>query len=369
MRFVIKGGALALVFSVMGAASAQTWQIQALDTPAGIEGHAYGINDNGQVVGYTVDAAGDSHAVMWENGVGHELSYISGNHHSEAYRINNSGQIVGLAWTTDGFSHATYWSGNSVTDLGTLGGTTSFANDINEAGVVVGSAYATHGSHAFTWTAGGGFVDYGSFDSNSNQMFAGFNGINNTGLLVGTGYRLFSPYHATMAHVGDTGITDISEPGQFSTSMAMGVNDAGTIVGYSNHGSGSAKAVIFNGDGTVQDLGSLGLSDSQALDINESGEIVGNVFGLNQDESEYIFHGFYYNNGVMTDLDDLIGAGSGWSIQEAQGINNRGQIVGAGMYNGQYRAFVMTQAVPEPASMAVLGLGVVALLRKRKTGK
>ena len=51
-----------------------------------------------------------------------------------------------------------------------------------------------HGQHAFTWTAGGGMVDNGSQNPNSNSALAGWNAINNNGLVAGTSYILSSPF-------------------------------------------------------------------------------------------------------------------------------------------------------------------------------
>lgn len=44
----------------------------------------------------------------------------------------------------------------------------------------------------------------------------------------------------------------------------------------------------------------------------------------------------------MRDLNKLIPANSGWEINTARGINNRGQIVGEGKLNGQQRAYLLT---------------------------
>jgi probable HAF family extracellular repeat protein len=44
----------------------------------------------------------------------------------------------------------------------------------------------------------------------------------------------------------------------------------------------------------------------------------------------------------MTDLNNLIPAGSGWILVEATAINKAGQIAGVGTINGQTRAFLLT---------------------------
>ena len=360
--------AVLVTVSTSTVASAQQYTITPLDHLGGAtESRAMGINNLGQIVGFTVDAAGNSHAATWQsNGNGNLLPVLSQtNPISEAYRINNAGQIVGKARTDSNASHAAYWSGGTVTDIGVIGGATSFANDINEAGVVAGSSDAARGSVAFTWTPGGGFVNYGNFNTDDNLQRAGFNGISDTGALVGTAYRLFSPFKAIKATAGNLSVTEISPPGQFSTGMALAVNDAGTIVGYQNGGSGGAHAAIFDGNGGFQDLGALGLTDSQASDINSAGLIVGHAFG-DDGSGNFLAKSFVYDNGTMTDLLTLIAPGSGWTeLFQANGVNDLGQIVGAGVFNGEIRGYVMTP-VPEPAGLAVVSLGAIGVLARRR---
>jgi probable HAF family extracellular repeat protein len=332
--------------------------------------YARDINNLGQIVGYSVDTSGNSRAVIWQNptAAATDLPLLSQtNPYSEAYRINDAGQIVGKARTDSNQSHAAYWDGQGgVTDIGTLGGVHSFANDINEAGVVVGSAAATNnGTRAFRWTPAGGIVDDGNLNSASAGAHAGWNGINNTGLMVGTAYQIFSPYKASMGRPGDRSPTVISPAGQFSTGMAMAVNDAGVIVGYQNGGSGSPHASIFDGVGGYQDLGSLGLSDSQALDINESGLIVGTAFG-DDGTGAFINMAFVYADGQMYDLTTLLRDGTGWELLfEAASINDLGQIVGSGIYQGAIRGFVATP-VPEPTLLGVAWGAATLLARRRR---
>jgi probable HAF family extracellular repeat protein len=70
-------------------------------------------------------------------------------------------------------------------------------------------------------------------------------------------------------------------------------------------------------------------------------------------------NGLLYSNGSIQALLSLLPANSGWSNLNATGINDAGQIVGQGTYDGQQVAFLMTpDAVPEPGTLAIWGLTV-----------
>lgn len=370
----IGAAAAALTFASVAARAASQYEIKPLDSLADTSDvYVRGVNNAGQIVGYNVDVNGTSHGVLWDATGVHELPKIGVNAGSEAYRINNNGQIVGKAMADTNQNHATVWTvgaGGAIAaqDIGTLpGGAFSFANDINDNGVVAGSSKATKGQHAFTWTLSGGMVDNGSQAPAANSAIAGWNGINNSGLLVGTSYVILSPYKASMGHVGDAQPTQMSPAGQFSNGMALAVNDAGTMVGWQSAASGgSPQAAIFNGDGTFQGLGLLGLTDSWAEDVNENGLIVGRAFG-DPDGNGFQTKAFVWENGVMSDLLPLLSDGTGWTqLFEAEAVNNNGTIVGAGVYNGVITGFVLTP-VPEPTTVGIVtcALGALAMRRRR----
>ena len=74
------------------------------------------------------------------------------------------------------------------------------------------------------------------------------------------------------------------------------------------------------------------------------------------------YHAFLFNGTTMTDLNTLINPISGWTLVEAQDINDIGQIVGYGFNSGgQEHAFLLTP-VPEPSTGFLLCIGVVSLL-------
>ena len=70
----------------------------------------------------------------------------------------------------------------------------------------------------------------------------------------------------------------------------------------------------------------------------------------------------------MTDLNSLIGSKSGWTLMDANAINDSGWIVGVGTNpSGETDAFLLIP-IPEPSSVLILGLALfgLAFLRRRQ---
>ena len=110
----------------------------------------------------------------------------------------------------------------------------------------------------------------------------------------------------------------------------------------------SAHAFLYSG-GTMQDLGLLAnANQSVALGINNRGQVVGWAGFLGEGMGAFL-----YSDGAMVDLNALVGPSSGWTLQEATGINDSGQIVGTGTNpSGQYDAFLLTPS-PEPSTLCL----------------
>ncbi len=297
-------------------------------TPLG--GTAYGINDSGQVVGTfglysggaTIGLAGTGYAI---NNAGYVVGQNSGQGQAYVYNIND---------------RRTY-------GLGTLGGATSCAYGINSAGQVVG----------------------GSLPANSG----GYPNLPNPFTCTTTTYRGHI-IGSTMTNL----LTYTSLPSfdyQYWPSQAQGINNAGTIVGYM-YDSNFIAFQYSNGALTV--LGTLaGLNPpegapvwcgySYAEAINNAGQIVG-ASTPGSSEQAYFgpLHAFIYDNGVMTDLNNLIDPTLGWTLEYAQAINDNGQIVGYGIGpDGNTDAFLLTPT-PEPATMSLLAVGLAALVARRR---
>jgi probable HAF family extracellular repeat protein len=73
---------------------------------------------------------------------------------SQPVGINEAGQVIGFATTAgNAEQHAFVWdSVGGMTDLGTFGGTISYAQALNEAGQVIGFATTVGNAEQHAWS-------------------------------------------------------------------------------------------------------------------------------------------------------------------------------------------------------------------------
>jgi probable HAF family extracellular repeat protein len=148
-------------------------------------------------------------------------------------------------------------------------------------------------------------------------------------------------------------------------SEAFGINASGLVVGTSATGSGHKRHAFVTDGTTMTDLGTLGGNGSVALGINTAGQIVGESTIAPGDPYP---DAFLYTNGQMIDLNSLLPADSGWTLYNANAINDKGQIVGVGAGpNGLSHAFLLTLDGSDLAGHS-FGVGVTGLVPSTPTG-
>jgi probable HAF family extracellular repeat protein len=166
-------------------------------------GAAFGINDNGEVVGTSGKCGTPAtsapnpavlvHAVVWRNGSVSKLPDLGGGMNNIAFAINNAGQIAGISDPTgDSTTYAVLWQNGAITNLGTLpGDVLSVTADMNAKGQVVGSSCdANFNCRAFLWE-NGVMMDLNSLIPTGSRLYlTGAYGINDFGEIAGTAVDL-----------------------------------------------------------------------------------------------------------------------------------------------------------------------------------
>ena len=217
----------------------------------------------------------------------------------------------------------------TLTDIGTLGGTTSAAYAVNDSGWVTGWADRASPTvpRAFlaTPTGNGGayvMIDVSSFAGFATTVTTWALGINDNGAVIGNslGPSNRNGFIYTGGPNGGSGdVMFLSTPPGTNHGVAnsypYGINSTGEVAG----GFGNI-AFFYNGSTTSEPANPYGGSLSNAYAINDNGRIVGNRVGIFTRPYD---HPFYSDNGgTMQPMfsDD--------PAAEAFGINNAGTVVG-----------------------------------------
>jgi probable HAF family extracellular repeat protein len=326
-------GLLALALAVctppaVTRASGPTVTIEDLG-PAGFSTFGRGVNGTALAAGYGTDAS--SMFGFTQAAASAFVPLPVGATDLQTLAVNDAGVVTGRYIGADGFSHAFRYDtvSNALTDVPSLAGANnSTTQAINASGALAG--FTTGGvSHGFRQSGAAAAEDIGDLGGGVSSAA----GINSSNVVVGMSKDAAAHFQAVRF---DTSLHTLASLGGTS-SAANGINDSGIVVGSSRNASSVTLAARWTDDATVQSLGTLGGLMSQANAINSSGDIVGWAMTATNE-----VHAFLWQNGTMSDLNDLLSTGSGWVLTAAYALNDHGVIVGDGTFNGEQRAFRLT---------------------------
>jgi probable HAF family extracellular repeat protein len=217
--------------------------------------------------------------------------------------INDSGVVAGYSLGIP--KHAFAWQNGTTTWLPELGYTSSGARGINNSGQIVGLLVSSDGT------------DRGVLWQNGSATDLGFSGvalvINDAGQIAG--------WSTDNSGSGSTVITNLGSLGG-PTNTVTRISNTGVIAGSANTADGytdsnnkwhAYRHAYLGTPSALTDLGTLGGQESYGISMNDSGQVVGA-----SESADGSHHAFLWQNGSMTDL----GPGS------ATGINNSGLIIG-----------------------------------------
>jgi probable HAF family extracellular repeat protein len=324
------------------------YEVIILGTLGGERSYAYAINDSGQVVGQSFTADSQARAFLWDKDNGMQdlgVLEIPGNpgrpYYSCATGINNSGQVVGYSGYADGPEYAFLWENGHMSSLGTLGGRKSSAAAINNRGQIVGSSTNLNGNtRAFLWD-NGIMQDIDTLEGRTTHAY----GINDHAQVVGEFYKPSNEHFNGCTWVNGL-FTDLGEIDEYG-SLAEAINNSGIIVGrvtFRREGGGIVSQAVKWENYQMINLGYLEYPESFAHAINDSGQIVGSSRVIRGNSSH--FHACLWQNGEIIDLTHF---SPEEAPSQAYDINSSGQVVGYVEMGGTYRAFLMTP-IPEPST-------------------
>jgi uncharacterized membrane protein len=261
---------------------------------------------------------------------------------SEAYSLNtpsvgNRLLIVGRSFDKAGTQHASYWYVNTATgarQAGALpapaGDVQSWAAGLNQAEMVVGGSINTPGgpSAPVQWASGGwspSFLDKNGGNNGAAQS------INGAAQIVG----YFGGSSGTYGALWEGSVVTQLPSFGGNVTQAFDVNSAGVVVGGSQYvGSNQSRAFVWTKSGSMIQLPDAGYSGSRAWAINDYGVIVGNAWVVGSDGPRAVRWLPPTVVGGAYTMEDL-----GLTNATAYDINNSGEIVGQYSSGSTIRAF------------------------------
>src|SRR5437762_9411014 len=306
------------------------------------------ISESGQIVGSKVSAPGPYHAAFWPSSQSApiDLGTLPDFPSSTAVGMNRRREIVGIAYSDDvSVELPLFWASPNSAPIelpGLPAGLLSEVYDLNPSGQIVGQFFSADFSvdRAVLWPSSNAAPVYLP-QLSENLPLSGAAGVNASGNVLGDSCAAdFVECHATFwATSTSTPVALASPGGEFIytdiTLPGHAINGAGNMVGHAYNADFSAQRAVFwaSSSSPAVILSTVGDFDNAvAASISDNGQIVG--IGYNEDFSKN--RPFIWPSATSQgiDLTTFFPAGSNWDLDSlfTAAINNRGEIVGSGLF-------------------------------------
>jgi hypothetical protein len=261
-------------------------------------------------------------AVLWRRRSGlQELTVPEGFHSTEPVAITASGDVVINAFDAEARKHRAFvYSDHSV--IGLVGNQT-WARGSGPSSIIVGE-----------WLPDGTRTTDAVYWHNSAPQSIGLccggtlKAVNKMGAMIGDAYDDQGRYHAFTWSPSNG--QRIVGPSDLYTS-AVAINDAGHILFQ------MGRDAYLDDNGNLQRLNLSSKFYTRPQAMNNCDFVVGG-YGPNSDK----YRAFLWNvTAGFQDLNSLIPRDSGWKLESATAINDRGEIVGRGDFHHEDQGFLL----------------------------
>ncbi len=272
--------------------------------------------------------------------------------------INNAGDIVGYR-TVGGVTESFVRTSGDFSFF-QIGGANTFALGINDSLVTAGGFSTPNGADSYLRQADGTTVTFQPLGITDT----GGNGINNAGVVVGSG----NPFGTGgFVRTADGTVTPIDYVGNMGETVlktnATDINDAGVIFG---HALGQAGPDFFGRGWYSVDNGSTfstvtrpGEQFTYVWAGDDTGLLVGDFStGFSGDRTGFVFD---IASGMFSSFSVT---GADWTVPT--GINDAGQIVGFSRDRATGQASGFVAVVPTPGTVVMLAAGGLLAARRRR---
>lgn len=321
----------------------------------GMNAHCH-INNAGQVAAFDyVD--GGFRAYLWQDGVKQYLS-----DRDSTALSTKSGITVGFDYSIPPVK----WEGgiSQLLPFGAESDSQACAFDLNAQGAIVGvsgSDLSLYYNKPVVWTG-----DEVSVLPLGDAQHGGAYAINESGAVAGYTRELhYTSYKMSAAIWVDGELQMLGGLSESNTGSAFDINELGHVVGWSH--THYTQNAFYWADGEMQ---ALEMSDpyyqhSAAYAINNSDQMVG---WISQPTGS---HAAIWENGSLSDLNDLVDLPAGSDLEYAWDINDSGQILATAYIYDESRQsmderLLVLTPVPEPSALMALlcGFGAAGLGRR-----
>ncbi len=268
----------------------------------------------------------------------------SSNQFSRPWDINWYGMVVGESGNNNPVLPFLFISSTGLRQLKLPAGSASaVAHGINDSGQIVGIG----NSRAISWATSHAVPTYLPSHPGATVLTSRAWKVNEHGDIVGHARDAMDQQRATWWKPDGLPV-DLGTLNPAHTSEALDINEAGQIVGKSfigvvpgsTSGTLQAQAFLYE-NGSMRGLGLLPSAPSAlhsvANAINDEGWVVGQVEQI----AGFALRAVLWRDGVIVDLNNYLPPDSGWVLTSAVDINAHGDIVGRGTLNGSARPFVL----------------------------